>query len=352
MKKLYTLIFVLSLAGCQSNDYYSPQVVDATSGSGSAYYGGSTYKALVTQTQALEQSSQSYASTPVSTSTSGDYYTVVRGDTLYSIAFRYGKDYKSLASLNGIVEPYNIEVGQRINLKGASDRGTVTTSPESVSKSVTQSSIYTVQKGDSARSIARNHNMSLEDLVSQNNLQKPYNIYVGQKLRVNGQATYTATTASNQAQVPVAGNNSAKNQQPTKATTTVVSGRTRTVAGISWMWPTKGKVVKRYSSAEHGNNGIDIAGSRGQQIYAAAAGQVVYAGNALRGYGNLIIINHENEYLSAYAHNESLLVKEGQTVKRGQVIAKMGNTDASSVKLHFEIRNKGDSVNPENYLPK
>ena len=128
----------------------------------------------------------------------------------------------------------------------------------------------------------------------------------------------------------------------------MVSGKTKTVSGVTWMWPAKGRVIHNFSNE---NKGIDIAGSRGQNVMAASAGQVVYSGNALRGYGNLIIINHNNQYLSAYAHNDMLLVKEGQKVKRGQVIAKMGSTDASQVMLHFEIRYKGNSVNPRKYLP-
>ena len=329
MKKLLALVLGIALTGCQSNNVYSPLVVDANQGSG--LYSASAVRSSH-QTRALEQNSNNQR--VVSNADSGNTYTVVKGDTLYSIAFRYGKDYRSLASLNGIDEPYNIEVGQIINLSEASTTA-------SKSKPVSDSNnYYTVKAGDSARSIARAHDMSLDELVSQNHLQRPYNIYVGQKLKVSSAVPVAGTTAA------------AAKTSPSSSQIKIVSGRTRTVAGISWMWPAKGKVIKRYSSSEHGNNGIDISGNRGQQVCAAAAGQVVYAGNALRGYGNLIIINHENEYLSAYAHNESLQVKEGQNVKRGQVIAKMGSTDAQSVRLHFEIRKKGNSVNPENYLPK
>lgn len=330
MKKLLALVLGIALTGCQSNNVYSPLVVDANQDS--SLYSASAVRSSH-QTRALEQNSNNQS--VVSKADSGNTYTVVKGDTLYSIAFRYGKDYRSLASLNGIDEPYNIEVGQIINLSEAS------TTAVSKSKPVSDSNnYYTVKAGDSARSIARAHDMSLDELVSQNHLQRPYNIYVGQKLKVSSAVPVAGTTAA------------AAKTSPSSSQIKIVSGRTRTVAGISWMWPAKGKVIKRYSSSEHGNNGIDISGKRGQQVCAAAAGQVVYAGNALRGYGNLIIINHENEYLSAYAHNESLQVKEGQNVKRGQVIAKMGSTDAQSVRLHFEIRKKGNSVNPENYLPK
>ena len=153
--------------------------------------------------------------------------------------------------------------------------------------------------------------------------------------------------------MPVAGGNTQTTTNSTAvpasvatAPTKVVSGKSRAVSGVSWMWPARGTVIRNFSST---NKGIDIAGSRGQNVN--AAGQVVYSGNALRGYGNLIIINHDNEYLSAYAHNDMLLVKEGQRVKKGQVIAKMGSTDASRVMLHFEIRYRGNSVNPRKYLP-
>lgn len=109
-------------------------------------------------------------------------------------------------------------------------------------------------------------------------------------------------------------------------------------------------MISKFSVGDQGNKGIDIAGQRGQDVVATAAGVVVYAGNALRGYGNLIIIKHNDEYLSAYAHNDSLLIKEGQSVKTGQKIASMGSTGTNSVRLHFEIRYKGKSVNPEHYL--
>ena len=139
----------------------------------------------------------------------------------------------------------------------------------------------------------------------------------------------------------------------------IVSSRSKQMTKTNYFQkPLSGKITSEFGEREvissvmtADHKGIDIAGSRGQNVVAASAGQVVYSGNALRGYGNLIIINHNNQYLSAYAHNDMLLVKEGQKVKRGQVIAKMGSTDASQVMLHFEIRYKGNSVNPRKYLP-
>lgn len=118
-----------------------------------------------------------------------------------------------------------------------------------------------------------------------------------------------------------------------------------------WFWPTRGRVIRNFSAGDQGNRGIDIAGQRGQPVTATAAGTVVYSGNALRGYGNLVIIKHNDDYLSAYAHNDQLLVHEGQAVKAGQKIATMGSSGTSSVRLHFEIRYQGKSVNPRHYLP-
>lgn len=279
-----------------------------------------------------------------------DRYQVVKGDTLYSIAFRYGLDYRDLAKKNGIEPPYNIAVGQILALNLSSAKA-----PE-----------YIVKKGDTLYSIAKANGQSVDFLAGVNDLTAPYTLEVGQKLSLARHNGNSATVAKVETTVPVAGekevkvsvsskDTAAKTQKEAKvstvASTPVVSGKSRTVSGVSWTWPAQGKIVKQFSLAEHGNKGIDIAGTRGQQILAASDGQVVYAGNALRGYGNLVIINHDNEFLSAYAHNDVLLVKEGQKVKRGQQIAKMGSTDASSVGLHFEIRYRGQSVNPIKYLP-
>ena len=129
---------------------------------------------------------------------------------------------------------------------------------------------------------------------------------------------------------------------PVTAPPTVSSTTSSSTPVAGWRWPTDGKIIDNFSAAEGGNKGIDIAGSRGQPVVATASGRVVYAGNALRGYGNLIIIKHNDDYLSAYAHNDTMLVREQQEVKAGQKIATMGSTGTSSVRLHFEIRYKGN----------
>jgi lipoprotein NlpD len=120
------------------------------------------------------------------------------------------------------------------------------------------------------------------------------------------------------------------------------------IGGISWIWPTKGKVIAGFNDG--GNKGIDIAGSKGQPILAAAPGKVIYSGSDLRGYGKLVIVKHNNTYLSVYANNSNILVKEGQQVSAGQKIAEMGDTDSNTVKLHFEIRQQGKSVDPAKFL--
>ena len=135
--------------------------------------------------------------------------------------------------------------------------------------------------------------------------------------------------------------------KPTAKTT--ASNTFETTENIEWAWPHNGKVIGTFN--ESSNKGLDIAGNIGQPVLAAAAGKVIYSGSDLRGYGKLVIVKHNALYLSVYAHNSTILVKEGQLVSRGQKIAELGNTESSSAKLHFEIRRQGKSVDPKQYLP-
>lgn len=223
-------------------------------------------------------------------------YVVQRGDTLYSIAFRSGQDFRTLAANNNIRAPYTIYPGQVIQLQGTASRPVPT--PATTTNTNKNNST------NNAKSVAANQ-------------QKGY-----------GQGNSASVSPVVSQPPPVA------------------------VGRVSWQWPVRGPILARFSTAEHGNKGVDIGGRDGARINAAADGQVVYAGNALRGYGNLIIIKHNDDYLSAYAHNKRILVKERQDVKAGQQIAEMGDTDASSTRLHFEIRFRGQSVDPLRYLPK
>ena len=305
--------------------------------------------------------SNTYVARSVDSSADENSYVVKPGDTLYSVAFSHGRDYRDIARLNNIDEPYNITVGQRIYFTNEKTVVASNVTQSSSAKTTTvkepvRADTYVVKAGDTAVSVAKANGLTFSQLIKANNLQKPYHLYKGQVLSLDVNNALPKETKVTPSVVPVAGSNTTQvatastktpaviSQEPTK----IVSGRAKNVSGIAWMWPVRGSVIRNFSSA---NKGLDIAGSRGLSVSAAADDQVVYSGNALRGYGNLVIINHNNEFLSAYAHNDMLLVKEGQRVKRGQVIAKMGSTDASRVMLHFEIRYRGNSVNPRKYLP-
>ena len=220
-------------------------------------------------------------------------YHVQRGDTLYSITWRYGLDYRSVASANGIASPYTIFPGQKLYLKKKPGR----TAKSTTSKSSTA-------KSSSAKSTV----------------------------------TPKATT-----------NNTAV-KKTSKAASPPTKKPTYQGAKVSiWRWPTEGKVSRRYSSTVH--KGIDISGKRGDAIVAVAAGKVVYAGAGIVGYGEMLIVKHNDIYLSAYGHNSRLLVSEGQQVKAGQKIAEKGNSGTDTVKLHFEIRKEGKPVDPQKLLP-
>jgi lipoprotein NlpD len=237
-----------------------------------------------------------------------------------------------------------------------------------------KSAQYTVNKGETLYSIAWRANSDVRRIAKLNNIPSPYRIYPGQKLLLVKQTIEKSTKASKHKvshKKPTKSStaNSKKSQKNTLASTkeqaygeNVSAGKSYQNSSLSsesfsqkisqWQWPVKGKVVEYFSNSAQGNKGVDITGRRGTKIKSAAKGKVVYAGNALRGYGKLIIVKHNDDYLSAYAHNDRILVKEQQHINRGDVIATMGDTDANKVMLHFEIRFRGKSVNPLKYLPK
>jgi lipoprotein YgeR len=215
-------------------------------------------------------------------------------------------------------------------------------------------SVYTVKRGDTLYRISRNTGTSVKELARLNGISPPYTIAVGQKLRLTGKAK-SATVSRKTAQ------NSSK-KTPKKTTKTAKTAAARPSSSVPqsawpspgqrcWRWPASGKIVLPYSTAVGGNKGIDIAAARGAPVYAAGAGKVVYVGNQLRGYGNLILIKHNEDYITAYAHNDTLLVNNGQSVKAGQKIATMGSSDAASVRLHFQIRYRATAIDPLRYLP-
>ncbi|MBB1202845.1 LysM peptidoglycan-binding domain-containing protein [Enterobacteriaceae bacterium 89] len=202
---------------------------------------------------------------------------------------------------------------------------------------------YTVKRGDTLYAISRKTGTSIKDLARLNGISPPYTIEVGQRLKVNG----TSGSGSKKSTGKSSNTRTAK-VTPSAA---VPQSSWPPVGQRCWRWPTSGKVVLPYSTADGGNKGIDIAGSRGQPVYASGSGKVVYVGNQLRGYGNLIMIKHSEDYITAYAHNDKMMVNNGQSVKIGQQIATMGNSDADSVKLHFQIRYRATAIDPLRYLP-
>lgn len=203
---------------------------------------------------------------------------------------------------------------------------------------------YRVKRGDTLARIALDNGQSPRDLVQWNNLSNPNLIEVDDLILVKPPANSKITvkpipkTASD---IPKADTQRLEDSKAEPAKEIVAE------PGIRLSWPAKGKVTEDFSEK---TKGIDIAGKLGEPVTAASEGKVVYAGNSLRGYGNLVIIKHDNTYLTAYAHNRTLSVKEGDSVKKGQKIAEMGDTDATSVKLHFELRVNGKPVNPTPYL--
>jgi lipoprotein NlpD len=200
---------------------------------------------------------------------------------------------------------------------------------------------YTVKPGDTVMQIGRNTSQNWRDIVKWNNLESANQIEVGQVLRVvpldtNGVPTKPILTPN--AVAPI-------NAQPTMPAISGVAPED----DIGWMWPSSGALISGYDEVK--SKGLKIGGKQGDPVYASADGRVVYAGSGLRGYGNLVILKHNETYLTAYAHNQTLLVKEDQTVRKGQRIADMGSSDADRVMLHFEVRRNGKPVDPAKYLP-
>ncbi len=207
--------------------------------------------------------------------------------------------------------------------------------------------VYKVSKGETLYSISWRYGMDYKTLAKINNIRSPYKIFVGQRLRFKSSSTSVKTQTRTTTKPQVTANKSATSKTTKKAVPTNISN-TR----LTWRWPTKGKIVSTYSKSAAGRKGINIAGKSGQSVVAAASGKVVYSGSGLPRYGNLLIIKHNDVYLSAYAHNKTLLVKEGQQVKSGQKIALLGKTGTQNNQLHFEIRRNGKPVDPMRFLPK
>lgn len=241
--------------------------------------------------------SQSSATRSAAKKSNGDYTVVERGDTLYSISWTHGIGYHELASLNGIRAPYTIYSGQRLRVRPAARSNGVTVAPLRQSKPVVASTPV---------------------------------------------AAPAAKPAVRQARTPA----------PRPAAKPATAAASNKPFNGPWMWPTRGRVLSKFQSNSSGKRGIEIGGHADQPVNAAGNGTVVYAGSGLVGYGRLIILKHSENLLSAYGHNSTLLVAEGEYVSAGQMIAKMGSSGTSRTELYFEIRKDGKPVDPLKYLPR
>ncbi len=324
MRVLATFFSLILLAACSSQEAAAP-VRDAGGRAGKQASHGA--KVSVANNQPLAK----------------NRYRVKAGDTLYAIAWMYGLDFQAVARFNGIEPPYAIYAGQILKLDLDNPKA----------------GRYVVKRGDSLSMVAQNHGTTMMVLVRLNDLKKPYTIHPGQLLLLGSQPESVASGSSMAKRDPRQNNvqnSSGAVSRGLAAPERKEYSQARSTQNynnyLTWQWPTRGRIVQGFSLSEQGNKGLDIAGTRGQAVVAAASGRVVYAGSALRGYGNLIIIKHNEDYLSAYAHNDVLRVQEQQEVKAGQRIADMGSSDSQDVRLHFEIRYRGQSINPVRFLPK
>jgi lipoprotein NlpD len=251
-------------------------------------------------------------------------HAVKRGDTLVSIALQYGLDYRELAAWNNIVNPNKIEIGQLLVL--AAPAGMAPVAAPVITPLVTAAAPI------EARPLANTPSAKVEPRAT----KVPFS---ERALAQMGAAESGGPPVSGVA--PPLPETPPAPPEPEKSPGTDAEE-------VDWMWPVKGKLIAPFTEA---NKGVDIGGRKGAPVLAAASGRVIYADSNLRGYGKLVIIRHNNTWLSAYAHNDNLLVKEQQDVRKGQKIAEMGSTDADQVKLHFEVRRQGKPVDPVKILP-
>lgn len=287
------------------------------------------------------------------------YYIVKRGDTLYSIAHQYERDYRELAAWNRLSDPNVISAGQELRVAppgqepapaqgDSSDNVTIVALPKSDSLG---SPAQSTDKSASPATVAASADAGIAATAPAGQKTEPkggrlaYSAQAWKDAQANDKAVGTAGAAPVTPVPVVTGKADAQSEPRASDSKPAAAGED----GINWIWPGNGKVLAGFNDST--NKGLDIAGNVGDPVLAASGGQVVYVGSGLRGYGNLVIIKHNNNFLSAYAHNKEVLVKEKQTVQKGQKIALLGNSDADKPMLHFEIRRQGKPVDPMKYLP-
>jgi lipoprotein NlpD len=268
-------------------------------------------------------------------------HTIQRGETLIAIALQYGLDYRELAMWNNIENPNVIKVGEvlRVTPPGSPEPSKEPSAKEpKPGQPVAAPLVPTPMPSAAGERPAQN---SATNKVEPRGGKVPYSDET--LARLNAQADRAATATP-----PGAPTTPTVVATPSTGAPTSPSPSATSNEDVEWSWPLKGKVIASFTEA---NKGIDIAGTKGTAVLAAAPGKVVYSGSGIRGYGRLVIVRHNATWLSAYAHNDKIVVNEGQEVKRGQKIAEVGNSDADQFKLHFEIRRQGRPVDPQKFLP-
>jgi murein DD-endopeptidase MepM/ murein hydrolase activator NlpD len=279
--------------------------------------------------------------------------TARRGDTVYAIGRRYNADPKDIIAVNKLRAPYHLSIGQRLRLPGDATRPqqqTATTTKTVASNAPARNATYTVKKGDTLYAISRKTGVSVAKLAQANSLRRPYTISPGQVIRTPG-ANYAPPPriaekpATRVASAPAP----APKTQDVAELTQKVSFAAPPASDALFAWPVRGAIISNYGVGEMGrrNDGINIAAPAGTPVRAAADGEVVYRGSELDGFGNLLLVKHTDGFVTAYAHNDAMLVDKGDVVRKGQVIAKVGQTGSvTTPQLHFEIRQKLKSVDP------
>lgn len=292
-------------------------------------------------------------------------YTVKKGDTLFSIGLEHGYDYKEIAQINNIAPPYIIHIGQKLQLRqkpGAPAPAAKPAAPKPVAPAENEDVVITPLKMDNVAPAPIEPQPTAPSAPAPAPKQDALTLNAPKAFRLpysdaalNAPVAEETKPASSTVAPPAA--TTGDTAAPAAATGTESGSPTATPPApggedgtIDWAWPAKGKVIAGFNDTGSAK-GIDIAGETGQPVLAAAPGKVIYSGADLRGYGKLVIIKHNKTFLSVYAHNSQILVKEGQQVSKGQKIAEMGNSDTDRVKLHFEIRQQGKSVDPAKFLP-
>lgn len=259
--------------------------------------------------------------------------TVGRGDTVYSIARRHKLSPRDIIDANSLRPPYELRVGQKLSLP--------------------QGRLHTVRRGEYLAVIAQQYGADAFSIARINAIRSPYTIYPGQKLRIPRSSGGSTTVVARATPVPRVQETAKVTPTRTAPVTVKTSVPPPPKRSGTFSWPLKGKTISAYGPKDKGlhNDGVNIAAPRGTAVKAAENGVVAYAGNEIRGFGNLLLIKHEGGWVTAYAHNDQLLVKRGDKVKRGQLISKVGATGSVTIpQLHFELRKGSNAVNPQKYM--